>query len=92
MSVLILADQTEGHFKKTALEALSYGAKLAEQLNTTAEALVLGTVNEDLASLRKYGVKKLHHTTNEAFNIVDGQIYKKEIAEAVKKTSANELA
>jgi hypothetical protein len=24
MPVLILADQTDGHFKKTALEALSY--------------------------------------------------------------------
>ncbi len=86
--VLILADQTEGHFKKTALEALSYGAKLAEHLNTTAEALVLGTVTEDLASLGKYGVQKVHHAANEALNIVDAQVYTKVIAEAVNATSA----
>ncbi len=58
MSVLILADQTDGHFKKTAFEALSYGAKVAEQSGSEAEALVLGTVNDDLASLGKYGIKK----------------------------------
>jgi electron transfer flavoprotein alpha subunit len=89
--VLILADQTEGHFKKTALEALSYGAKLAEQLSTTAEALVLGTVNEDVASLGKYGVKKVHHVANEALNIVDTQVFVKVIAEAVNATGAKVL-
>lgn len=89
--VLILADQTDGHFKKTALEALSYGAKLAEQLNTTAEALVLGTVNEDLASLGKYGVKKVHHIANDALNIADAQVYTKVIAEAVNATGAKVL-
>ena len=44
--VLILADQIDGHFKKTAFEALAYGVKVAEQLGTGAEALVLGTANE----------------------------------------------
>jgi electron transfer flavoprotein alpha subunit len=39
--VLILADQTDGHFKKTAFEAISYGAKVAEQSGLKAEALVL---------------------------------------------------
>jgi electron transfer flavoprotein alpha subunit len=91
MSVLILADQTEGRFKKTALEAISYGAKLAEQLNTTAEALVLGTVSEDLASLGKYGVKKVHQVANAALDIVDAQVYTKVIAEAVNATGAKVL-
>jgi electron transfer flavoprotein alpha subunit len=91
MSVLILADQTDGHFKKTAFEALSYGAKVAEQLGTTAEALVLGTVNDDLASLGKYGVKKVHQVANEALNSVDAQVYTKVIAEAVNTTGAKVL-
>jgi electron transfer flavoprotein alpha subunit len=89
--VLILADQTEGQFKKTALEALSYGAKLAEQLGTAAEALVLGTLNEDAASLGKYGVKKVHHVANEALNMVDAQVYTRVIAEAVKTMGAKVL-
>jgi electron transfer flavoprotein alpha subunit len=88
MSVLILADHADGHFKKTSFEALSYGAKVAEQLGTTAEALVLGTVTEDLAALGKYGVKKVHHVANESLNTIDAQLYAKVIAEAVQSTGA----
>ena len=89
--VLILADQTDGHFKKTAFEALSYGAKVAEQLGTAAEALVLGSVDDDLASLGKYGVTKVHHLANEALNVFDAQVYTKVVAEAVQTTGAKVL-
>lgn len=88
MSVLILADQTDGQFKKTALEALSYGAKVAEQLDTTAEALVLGNINEDPATLGKYGIKKVYHVANESFHVFDAQVYTKVITEAVQQTGA----
>ena len=88
MSVLILADHAEGHFKKTALEALSYGVKVAGQLGTTAEALVLGTITEDLASLGKYGITKVHHAANEALNVVDAQVYAKVIADLVQASGA----
>ena len=89
--VLILADQTEGHFKKTAFEALSYGAKVAQQSGTAAEALVLGNVADDLASLGKFGVSKVHHIANEALNAFDAQMYTKVIAESVKLTGAKVL-
>jgi electron transfer flavoprotein alpha subunit len=86
--VLIFVDQTESHIKKSSFEALSYGAKIAEQIGTTAEALLLGTVNDDLAALGKYGVKKVHQVSNETLNHVDAQVYTKAIAEAVTATGA----
>lgn len=89
--VLILADQTDGHFKKTAFEALSYGAKAAAQTGSSAEALVLGTVIDDLSALGKYGVTKVHHLKNEALNGLDAQVYTKVIAEAVLATGAKIL-
>lgn len=89
--VLILADQTDGHFKKTAFEALSYGAKVAAQTGSSAEALVLGTVTDDLSALGKYGVTKVHHLKNEALNGLDAQVYTKVIAEAVLATGAKIL-
>lgn len=89
MSVLIFADQEDGHIKKTVYEALSYGAKVAEQLGTTAEALVFGNVTEDLATLGKYGVKKVHHASNEALNTFDAMVYAKVIADAVQTTGAD---
>lgn len=88
MSVLIFVDQSEGHIKKASFEALTYGAKLAAQTGTNAEALVLGTVSDDLASLCKYGVTKVHQVANETLNHLDAQVYAKVIAEAVSATGA----
>lgn len=88
MSVLIFIDQAEGHIKKASLEAISYGAKIAEQLNTTAEGVVLGTVKDDLAALGKYGVKKIHHVNNETLNHFDAQVFTNVIAQAVTAAGA----
>ncbi len=48
MSVLIFIDHIDGNIKKASLEAASYGAKIAEQTGDITEALVLGSVNQDL--------------------------------------------
>ena len=88
MSVLIFADQADGHIKKSSFEVLTYGAKLAAQLGTTAEALVLGNVSDDLASLGKYGVTKVHQVKDANLEHVDAQVYAKVIAEAVTATGA----
>lgn len=87
MSVLIFIDTAEGHIKKSSLEAICYGAKIAEQLGTTAEGVVLGSVNDDLAALGKYGVKKNHHAVG-AFSHFDAQVYTKAIAEVAAATGA----
>lgn len=88
MSVLIFLDQSEGHIKKNSLEAASYGAKIAEMLNTTAEGIVLGPINEDLPSLGKYGLKKIYTLKNELLNNFDDAVYCKIIADAAKSTGA----
>jgi len=88
MSVLIFADQSEGHIKKSSYEALSYGSKLAEMMGTTAEGLVLGSVKEDLSALGKYGVKKVHQVTDPSLDHPDAQQYASVIAEAVKQANA----
>lgn len=89
MSVLIFIDQSEGHVKKSSLEAMSYGAKIAEQLGTTAEGVVVGSSAEDLATLGKYGVTKIHHVNNATLDQLDAQLYTKVIAQVVEKTGAS---
>src|SRR5215212_3523437 len=84
MSVLIFIDVAEGHVKKASLEALSYGAKLAEQLGVVAEGVVLGSASEDLSELGKYGVKKIHHVNNESLNYLDAQLFSKVIAQVAQ--------
>lgn len=88
MSVLIFADQSEGHIKKASLEALSYGAKVAEKLGVAAEAVVLGNVNEDLAALGQYGVKKIYHVNNESLNHLDAQVFTGVIADVAQSSGA----
>ena len=88
MSVLIFIDTADGHVKKASLEVLTYGAKVAEQLSTSAEAVVLGAVTDDLAALGKYGVKKIHHVANDSLNHLDAQVYTKVIAQVAEATGA----
>jgi electron transfer flavoprotein alpha subunit len=88
MSVLIFLDQTEGHIKKASFEAACYGAKVAEQLGTTAEGIVLGNVADDLTALGKYGLKKVHTVKNDALNNLDAQVYANVIAQAVTASGA----
>ncbi len=91
MSVLIFIDQSEGHVKKASLEAMSYGAKLAELLGTSAEGLLLGSTKEDLPALGKYGVKKIHHAGNEILDHFDSQVFTRAIAQAVETTGAKQI-
>jgi len=88
MSVLIFIDQTEGHVKKSSLEAITYGADLAKQMGTTAEGVVLGTVTEDLSALGKYGVTKIHQVANDTLNHLDAQLYASVISEAATASGA----
>jgi len=88
MSLLIFLDQADGHIKKSSLEALSYGSKVAELMNTSAEAVVLGNVTDDLAALGNYGVKKIHTIKNDSLNHLDAQVYTKLVAEVAKSVGA----
>jgi electron transfer flavoprotein alpha subunit len=84
MSVLVFLDEADGHIKKSSFEAANYAAKVAEQLGTTAEGIVLGTVNDDLDALGNYGLKKVHTVADAALNNFDAQVYTKIIAAAAE--------
>lgn len=88
MSVLVFIDHADGHIKKASFEALTYGADIAKQLGVSAEGILLGTANDDLASLGKYGVSKIHQVNNEVLNNLDAQVYAKVVEEAVTSTGA----
>jgi electron transfer flavoprotein alpha subunit len=88
MSVLIFIDHADGHIKKAANEVLTYGADIAQQLNIPAEGLLLGTVTDDLTSLGKYGISKIHEVKNENLDHTDAQVYAKAIEEAAAATGA----
>lgn len=88
MPVLIFIDMAEGQVKKASYEAMSYGAKIAEMMGTKAEGVVLGTSNDDLSSLGKYGIKKVHHVNDPTLVHMDAQVFTKAIAQVAEKAGA----
>ncbi len=57
MSVLVFADSSEGKFKKTAFEVVSYGKKVAEQLGSSMVTLTIN--GGDASELYTYGAEKV---------------------------------
>ena len=53
-------------------------------LGTSAEGILLGTAQEDVAALGKYGLKKIHTLKNENLNNFDDAVFTDIIAEVVK--------
>src|SRR5437588_5693293 len=88
MSVLVYIDHLNGQVKKASHEALSYGAKIAEQMGETAEAVVLGTVGDDLSALGTHGVKKIHQVQNDNLKQFDSRAYAKVISQITEQTGA----
>jgi len=91
MSVLVFIDQLDGHIKKSSLEALTYGAQLAQQTGEPAAGVVLGSVNEDLAALGQYGVSKIYHVQHESLKQLDTQVATKILAEVATQTGSKTL-
>ncbi|WP_299005853.1 electron transfer flavoprotein subunit alpha/FixB family protein [uncultured Tenacibaculum sp.] len=82
MSVLVFADSSEGKFKKTAFEVVSYGKKVAEQLGSD---LVVLTINGgDASELYTYGTEKVVEVKNDlsSFNAKAYASIIKQVAEA----------
>jgi len=90
MAILIFADQAQGKIKKAAFEAIQYGAKLAQQLSTTATVLVLGEVAEsELTALGNYGAGKVLHAADARLNETEGTVFTKIIAAAAEQEAAD---
>jgi electron transfer flavoprotein alpha subunit len=85
MSVLVFAESAKGNFKKAALEAVTYGKKVADMLGTTCNALTLGAVN-NAEQLGQYGAFAVYNVANVA--AFDSQVYTSIIAQVVTDTAA----
>ena len=64
MSVLVFADSSEGKFKKSAFEVVSYGKKVAEQLGSNIVAVTINVA--DASELYTYGAEKVISITNDS--------------------------
>lgn len=86
MSILVFAESSDGKFKKSALEVVSYGKKLADQLQTNLVAITAFVT--DVAPLGQCGADKVLVGSSDVLKTSDGSIYAHFIAEAAKAENA----
>ncbi len=78
MSILVLAEHTEGAFRKKTFELVQYAAGIAQQLGTTTTALVLGDIADDaMQQLGDYGANKVLHVADARLNNLNARTYSK---------------
>lgn len=92
MSILVYVENTDGKFKKSAFEVVSYAKSIADTTQTDLVAISIGNVADDeLAGLGKYGASKVLNVNNEQLASFVNQAYASIIAEAVKSTGSKLL-
>ena len=89
MSVLVYVENTEGKFKKSVFEVVSYAKAVADALGEDLTAVSIGQVEDaELQSLGKYGVSKVLNAGAAQLQQFVNQAYASVIAEAVDKIGA----
>ena len=87
--ILIFTEVADGAIKKSSLEAIYYGSKVAEMLGTSAVALAIGKANtSELAKAGRFGAIKVLHANDSKLDVVNSMAYATVLAEAVKSTGA----
>ena len=86
MSVLIFVELDNGTIKKTSQEAIFYGAKVADMLQTSATVLAIGQASEEaLSSAGKFGAAKVLHAADDKLNHENSLAYADVLTQAVQQ-------
>lgn len=90
MSVLVYIENSEGTFKKSAFEALSYAKEVGSLSNQDVIALSIGKVeNAELEKVGQYGITQLVNVDTDQLGQFVNQAYAAVIAEVATSKSAN---
>ena len=87
MSVLVFADSSEGKFKKTAFEVVSYGKKVAEQLGSSMTTLTIN--GGDASELYTYGAEKVLEVKEGSLTSFNAKSYAAIISQAAEARNAD---
>ncbi len=90
MSVLVYTEHTEGKFKKSAFEVVSYAKAIADLMGTSVTAISIGNVDSaDLVALGNYGASKVLHVSSDRLAQFINQAYASVIAAAAVHVAAD---
>ena len=89
MAILAVMEQRDATLRKVALEVLTAARRLADQLGTSADALVIGAGRVDGAEqLARYGADRVLTAVHPDFGVYQPDGYAATVAEAAKGQAA----
>lgn len=89
MSIIVLAENAQGSFKKKTFEAVQYAAGIAQSTGTTVTAVALGNITDAaLAELGQYGANKVLHVADARLDDLNARAYTKALVTAAEKEGA----
>lgn len=93
MSVLVFIENSQGRFKKSAFEIISFAKAIATKMNLPLVALSIGNVtDEELGKAAQYGADRILNANAPELNAINAQPYATVIAEAAKSVNAQVVA
>lgn len=92
MSVIVFAENTEGLFKKSSLEAVFYANELAKLVQQNCIAVSIGQVNEEqLKQLATYGADQIMAFDQAETATFNAELYAEVLANAAQNSNAQYL-
>jgi electron transfer flavoprotein alpha subunit len=88
--ILVYAESQDGKVKKSALESVYFGSKMAASMGTTCTALMLGKT-EDGGRLGTYGAAEVLQIDDTKFTSFDALTYSKVVAQVAREKGAKVL-
>lgn len=89
MSIIVLAENAQGSFKKKTFEAVQYAAGIAQSMGTTVTAVALGSVSDaEMQALGQCGATKVLHVADARLDNLNARAYTKAMVTAAEKEGA----
>lgn len=91
MSILVFIEHEGNKIKKSSLETALYGAAIAQQEGSTAQAVVLGDIDAaQAATLGKYGISKVWQVGGN-FSDLDASRHSRAVSEVAQQCGATTI-
>ena len=82
--ILVYTEINKGKVKKASLEAINYGAKIAELTNSTVTAIAINADATQIEEMGKAGAKKVVSVKNDALNGLDSMLLSTTVEQIAK--------
>ena len=82
--ILVYTEINKGKVKKASLEAINYGAKIAELTNSTVTAIAINADAAQIEEMGKAGAKKVVSVKNDALNGLDSMLLSATVEQIAK--------